>query len=219
MADAAPFVERCSNSSPRRAGPSRALGLARGVLLRSRQFQETPMTAFRPRHAVAAFALVLAAGAGHAAGLDIHADADAADVGLPAYPGAVKKAEKRGDPAGFSFGVWGDSFGVKLAVVGYRSTDSVEAVAAFYRDAMGRYGPVLDCSHNQKRPDATPRASRDDDKKSSHDRPVTCDDDTAEAGGRLFKVGTNGAQRVVKVSPWHDGASFELVRVESHGTD
>jgi hypothetical protein len=173
------------------------------------------MTAPRLRPAVAAFALVLAAGASQAAGLDIHADADAADVGLPAYPGAVKKAEKSGDPAGFSFGVWGDSFGVKLAVVGYRSTDGVDAVAAFYREAMGRYGPVLDCSRKQGKPDA----SRDDDKKSAHNRPVTCGDDTAEIGGRLFKVGTDGAQRVVKISRWHDGASFELVRVESHGTD
>jgi len=61
------------------------------------------------RHAAAAFAVVLAAGASHAAGLDIHADADAADVGLPVYPGAVKKADKGSDLAGFSFGVWGES--------------------------------------------------------------------------------------------------------------
>ena len=177
------------------------------------------MTALRPRHVVAALAVVLAAGSGHAAGLDIHADADAADIGLPAYPGAVKKAKKQGDPSGFSFGVWGESFGIKVAIVSYRSADSVEAVAAFYRDAMGQYGPVLDCSGNAKKPDAAPRPTKDADKKAEHDKPVTCDDDTAEAGGRLFKVGTHGAQRVFKVSPWHDGASFELVRVESHGTD
>jgi hypothetical protein len=168
------------------------------------------------RHAAAAFAVVLAAGASHAAGLDIHADADAADVGLPAYPGAVKKADKGSDLAGFSFGVWGESFGVKLAVVSYRSSDSVDAVATFYRDAMGQYGPVLDCTHNQKKSDAAPK---DGDKKAARDMPVTCDDDAGEAGGRLFKVGTQGAQRVFKVSPWHDGAKFELVRVETHGTD
>ena len=180
------------------------------------------MTAVRPRHAVATLAVVLAAAlatsAAHAGGLDIHADADAADVGLPAYPGAVKKADRGSDHAGFSFGVWGDSFGVKVAVVSYRSTDSVAAVAAFYREAMGKYGPVLDCSANPGGPDTAPTPKKGD-RKADHDKPVTCDNDTVEAGSRLFKVGTNGSQRVFKVHPWHDGASFELVRVDTHGTD
>ena len=38
-------------------------------------------------------------------------------------------------------------------------------------------------------------------------------------GGRLFKVGTNRTQRVFKATPWHDGAAFDLIRVEEHGTD
>ena len=178
------------------------------------------MTAFRlpaPRHLLAVAALVLAAGASHAGGLDLHGDADAADIGLPAYPGAVKKVDKGGDPSGFKFGIWGESFGIKIAVVSYRSVDSVDKVAAFYRDALAKYGPVLDCSHNAKKPDAAPRS--EDDKKATKDKPVTCDDDTVSPGGRLFKVGTGRAQRVFKASPWHDGAAFELVQVEEHGTD
>ena len=133
----------------------------------------------RPRQALAALAVVLAAAGladpSRAAGLDIHANAEAADVGLPAYPGAIKKTDKGGDPSGFSFGIWGDSFGIKLAVVSYRSVDSVDKVAAFYRDALGKYGPVLDCSRNQKRPDDAPRSKAQ--KKADHDKPVTCDDD------------------------------------------
>jgi hypothetical protein len=168
-----------------------------------------------PRRALAALALALAAGASAAAGLDIHADADATDVGLPAYPGAVKKSDLDGDRSGFSFGVWGESFGIRLAVVSYRSTDSVDKVAEFYRDALGKYGPVLDCSRNQKKA-GEPHAHHDD--KADKDLPVSCDNDTVEAGGRLYKVGTHRAQRVFKAKPWHDGASFELVRVEEHGT-
>ena len=168
----------------------------------------------RPRHVLAAAAFALAAGASQAGGLDIHADADAADVGVPAYPGAIKKTDRGGDPTGFSFGVWGESFGIKIAVVGYRSVDGVDKVAAFYRDALGKYGPVLDCTGNTKKPD-TPKH----DGKADKDKPVTCDNDTIEAGGRLFKVGTNRAQRVFKARPWHDGTTFELVRVEEHGTD
>ena len=173
----------------------------------------------RLRYALVVFAAVVAAvfvaASSHAAGLDLHVDADASDVGLPAYPGATKKSDKGGDGAGFSFGVWGESFGIKVAVVSYRSVASVDAVAAFYRDALGKYGPVLDCTHNVKRRDGR----RHDDDKSDKERPVACDDDTVEAGGRLFKVGTNHAQRLVKVTPWHDGASFELVHVEEHGAD
>ena len=170
-----------------------------------------------PRHFLAAVALVLAAGVSQAGGLDLHGDADASDVGLPAYPGAIKKVDKGGDPSGFKFGLWGESFGVKIAVVSYRSVDSVDKVAAFYREALAKYGPVLDCSHFSKKPDGAPRS--DDDKKAAKDRPVTCDNDTVAAGGRLFKVGTGRAQRVFKASPWHDGVTFELVRVEEHGTD
>lgn len=164
-------------------------------------------------------ATVLLAGPGCAAGLDIHADADAAEVGLPAYPGAVKKADQGGDQKGdsgaLSFGVWGKAFGLKLAVVNYRSTDSVDAVAAFYRDALGKYGPVLDCSRNAKKPDG----SRKHDDKDDGNKPLTCDNDTVAAGGRLFKVGTNQSQHVVKVTPWHDGADFELLHIDAHGTD
>ncbi len=178
------------------------------------------MTAFRlpaPRQLLAVAALVLAAGASHAGGLDLHGDADAADIGLPAYPGAIKKVDKGGDPSGFKFGLWGESFGIKIAVVSYRSVDSVDKVAAFYRDALAKYGPVLDCSHITKKPEAAPRS--EDEKKGAKDKPVTCDNDTVGPGGRLFKVGTGRAQRVFKASPWHDGAAFELVQVEEHGTD
>ncbi len=177
------------------------------------------MTALRfpaPRQLLAA-ALSLAAGASQAGGLDLHADADAADVGLPAYPGAIKKSDKGGDPSGFKFGIWGESFGIKIAVVSYRSGDSVDKVAAFYRDALGKYGVVLDCSGNVKKPDAVPRS--DDDKKAAKDKPVTCGDDTVGTGGRLFKVGTGRAQRVFKVKPVADGSTFELVHVEERGVD
>lgn len=167
------------------------------------------------RLAAATFAVVLAAGSAHAAGLDIHADADAKDVGLPIYPGAVKKADKSDDPPGFSFGVWGDSFGFKLAVVSYRSEADIDAVAGFYREAMGRYGPVIDCSRNVKKKKGTP----DPDTKSNRNTPVTCDDDTPDVGGRLFKVGTHGAQRVFRVRPLEGGVSFQLVKVESRGED
>lgn len=172
----------------------------------------TALRPLRPRQAFAALALVLAAGAGHAAGLDIHADADAKDVGLPIYPGAVKRAEGDSNKGAFSFGIWGESFGFKLAVVSYRSTDGVDAVARFYRDALAQYGPVLDCTGVHGK-----REKHDD--KADSDKAVTCDGDSVAPGGRLFKVGINRAQRVFEVKPAGDGSTFTLVRIEMHGTD
>jgi hypothetical protein len=91
----------------------------------------TPLRSPSPRHVLAAFAVALAAGASQAGGLDVHADADARDVGLPVYPGAVKNTDSGSDKSGFSFGIWGQSFGFKLAVATYRSTDDVDAIATF----------------------------------------------------------------------------------------
>jgi hypothetical protein len=217
-----PFVERRCDSSARHGVSSRGVGAGRATLLKCRQFQEMPMITDRQsrlRYALVVFAAVIAAvfvaASSRAAGLDLHADADAADVGLPAYPGATKQSPNGGDTKGFRFGVWGESFGFKLAVVGYRSDDSVDKVAAFYRDALGKYGAVLDCTHHLKKGDG----QRRDDDKAAKDAPVSCGDDTVEAGSRLFKVGTERSQRVVKVKPWRDGARFELVHVEEHGTD
>ena len=171
----------------------------------------------RLRYAIVVCAAVVAAvfvaGSTYAAGLDIRTRADPKDVGLPVYPGAVKASDSDGDSGAFSFGVWGDSFGFKLAVVTFRSPDSVDAVAAFYRSAMGQFGPVLDCSN------ATGRRHHDGDDKADRDKPVTCDGDRAASGGRLFKVGINRAQRVFQVKPDGTGASFTLVRIEMRGDD
>lgn len=151
----------------------------------------------------------------HAAGLDIHADADLADIGLPLYPGAVKKPVKSDDGAGFSFGVWGGTFGFKVNALNYRSTGQVEDVAAFYREALGRIGPLLDCTDNK-----APRGDRPPEpKKSGKSKALTCGDDHVAAGGRLYKAGTEADHRTVTITPVAGGVDFQLVRIEAHGTD
>jgi hypothetical protein len=179
------------------------------------------MTSFRPHllRAAVATAVVLAPCSSHAAGLDIHANADAADIGVPIYPGAIKKAEKRDENSGFSFGIWGESFGFNLAVVSYRSSDGIDAVSDFYRDALGKYGAVLDCSQNKPRADGDRTPPDPAKKKADKDKPLTCEDDAPDAGGRLYKVGTNAQQRIFKAKPLRDGVSFQLVRIDAHGMD
>lgn len=170
---------------------------------------------FRPRHTCMALVLALAAASGNAAGLDIQADASAKDVGLPIYPGAVKRAEPDSNSGAFSFGFWGDSFGFKMAVASYRTPDGVDAVASFYRDALSQYGPVLDCTNfrKDKAKEAPPRGD-DGDK----DKPVSCDNDGIEPGGRLYKVGVKRSHRAVQIKPGRAGAEFTLVRVHVQGT-
>ncbi len=177
----------------------------------------------------AVFALASLAGGARAAGIDIHNDASAADVGLPLYPGAVKKPSKDDDNStGISFGLWGGSFGMKLAAVEYTSPDSVDAVASFYRDALAKYGPVVDCSQNKpKNPKGKSGSSRGvwsssdvDDGKDAANKPVTCGGDGPDvAGGRLYKVGTKSDQRLFELDPVSGGVNFQLVHLQLHGAD
>jgi hypothetical protein len=160
-------------------------------------------------------ALACAAPGAGAAGLDFHTDADLADIGLPVYPGAVKKPQKGADDAGVSFGLWGAAWGLKIDALNFRSDAEVEDVAAFYRAALGRLGPVLDCTnHKAEPPPAAPP------KKPAKDAPVTCGDgSTATPGSRLYKVGTEADNRSVGIEPRAHGSSFMLVRLQRHGLD
>lgn len=69
---------------------------------------------------------------------------NAADVGLPAYPGAVIAPDKDGDKSAdvhMGFGQWQ----LRVKVVNYQSSDSQDKLVAFYRKALGRYGNVIEC--------------------------------------------------------------------------
>lgn len=153
--------------------------------------------------AAAATLAIPAAAAG--AGIELNDKPTPADVGLPAYPGATIRRDKTDDGEGLNLSLWGGSLGFKLALMKFSSSDSVDKVAGFYRDAMGRYGTVLDCTGPRT---AAPAPA---DKKV-----LACNkDDKGEPGGKLFKVGTPQQQRMVSIKPVGSGVEFELVRIES----
>ena len=82
--------------------------------------------------------------------LDIHTNshATAADVGLPAYPGAAlfKSADNDGAAdLGLSFG----DFHFTLKVASYVTGDSPDQVLAFYRKPLSRFGDALECDHGK----------------------------------------------------------------------
>ncbi len=145
------------------------------------------------------------------AGVMLSKQATAKEVGLPVYPGAKAHKDEKDDSGNVQMGIWGGSFGFKLAVMKMESNDAPGKIAEFYKKALGRYGPVLNCS------EPSPKASGKD--KSGSSNKLECDDDKPEKGGMVFKAGTKEKQHVVGIQPNGQGTLFQLVYVEAQGDD
>jgi hypothetical protein len=145
------------------------------------------------------------------AGVVFNKQATAKDVGLPVYPGAKPHKDEKDDSSSVKMGLWGGSFGFKLAVMKMDSDDRPEKIAEFYKKALAKYGPVLNCS------EASSGTKANDDHKSSNQ--IDCGDDKPEKGGLVFKAGTKEKQHIVGIQPNGQGAVFQLVYVESRGDD
>ena len=139
------------------------------------------------------------------AGIELNDKSTATDIGLPAYPGASIHVDKDGDKGALNLSLWGGSLGFKLMLVKFTSSDSVDKIAGFYRDALGQYGTVLDCSG--PRPASTAAADKN---------VLTCNrEDKGEPGGKLYKVGTPNKQRIVNIKPVGGRTEFELLKIEA----
>jgi hypothetical protein len=143
------------------------------------------------------------------AGITMAADADAKDIGLPLYPGARRHKDKDEDSPGINFNLWGNSAGVKLAVLKMESDDSMDKIADYYKKHLSKYGKVLDCSH----PDPNAKTSDKDKDTDDNSKPLTCADDKPDKGGLLFKSGTKSDQHIVSIEPSPHGSRFQLVHV------
>lgn len=163
----------------------------------------------RPRYAallIAACALVeLAhAGDGLSAGIEVRAEANATEIGLPIYPGAVAERDRGDDKAAVTLGMWGGPVDFRLVVLKFTSTDSLVSVANYYRDALSRIGNFVDCS----RPGSGSTAAR-------ADAALPCDGDAPDAGARtLYKAGTRQRQRIVEMKQVGKTVHFQLVRLD-----
>jgi hypothetical protein len=84
-------------------------------------------------------------------GVELHAKGNitAADVGLPAYPGATPYKKSDSDSGsgdvGFSFG----DIHFRVVAAEYTSGDSPAQILDFYRKPLARYGEVLECDHGK----------------------------------------------------------------------
>jgi len=145
------------------------------------------------------------------AGITLSKQATPKEVGLPAYPGAKLHKDEKEDSPSVQMGLWGSTFGFKLAVMKMESNDTPDKIAEFYRKALSKYGTVLDCSDPS-------RQAADKDKAGSANR-LECDDDKPEKGGLVFKAGTKEKQHVVAIQPNGQGSLFQLVYLEAHSDD
>jgi hypothetical protein len=150
-------------------------------------------------------------GNGDSIGFVASARANAKEVGLPLYPGARPHKEKSDDSPAVQLGLWGHTWGFKLAVLKLESNDPPEKIASFYRKALRTYGKVLDCGDSAK-------AEEDQDKAASK-QALGCQDDHPESGDTLLKAGTKERQHIVSVKPEGNLSVFELVYLETPPSD
>jgi hypothetical protein len=147
--------------------------------------------------------------------LELHANkhASAAEIGLPAYPGATLVKEADDDNTadlGFTFG---DTH-FRIMVAKYTSADTPERVLAFYRKPLSRYGEVLECNHGKPIGELTVAHSGltcSEQKKGG----LTLTDHSLSSGGRELRVGSPHQFRVVCIDESHPQSTrFWLVYIE-----
>lgn len=143
---------------------------------------------------------------GFSAGLELRTEAQAVDVGLPWYPGAVVQRDNAKDEGAVQLGLWGGLFGFKLSVLKLASSDNLETVSAFYRTALSRHGKVLDCSEGSaaRREQPTPES-----------KALRCEDSLngGTPAQRVYKVGTRNQFRLVALQPVAGGVHVQLLRI------
>src|SRR5260370_23998587 len=109
------------------------------------------------------------------AGVTFSKQATSKEVGLPVYPGAKPHKDEKEDSPSVQMGIWGSTFGFKLAVMKLESNAAPEKIAEFYKKALAKYGTVLNCSDPSQKPSAR-------DTTGSSDK-LKCDDAQPEKAG------------------------------------
>jgi len=141
-------------------------------------------------------------------GLHVRAgNTNAADVGLPAYPGATIVPDKDGDKSAdvrMGFGKWQ----LRVQAVNYHTSDSQDKVLDFYQKALGRYGDVIRCQNGH--PVGTPTVTRDG-LSCSSDHVQTRNVDIDE--GLMLKAGSRHHQHILGIEK-RDGPGTRFALIE-----
>lgn len=134
--------------------------------------------------------------------VSVRSTGEAADTGLPAYPGATLLRD--GDePESANVNVGAFGFGVRVAAAKFESADGEAAIVEFYRQALTPYGvpdgAVMECrgevDFKDSGPVCRPRGNRE----------------------LQLVAGTRNNQRIVAVKPRGSGSEIALVHVQLRG--
>jgi hypothetical protein len=149
----------------------------------------------------------------------VHVNTDqttAADLGLPAYPGAelVKDDDNhKSADVHMGFGEWE----LRVRAVSYETPDTKDQVVAFYKKALGRYGDVLTCEDNA--PVGTPTHTAEGltcaDDAHHHNVQVDTGSYKTGSGGFQLKAGSERHQHIVGLEAPENGQTrFALVALD-----
>jgi hypothetical protein len=148
-------------------------------------------------------------------GLELHANshASAADIGLPAYPGATLYKDADNDAA-VDLGLTLGDFHFDMKAANYSSSDTPERILKFYRKPLSRYGQVLECDHGK--PVGALAVTRSGLTCSDeHDRHADTKSSVNLSGDHELRAGTPHQYRVVGIDKSSSGATrFGLVYLD-----
>lgn len=140
-------------------------------------------------------------------GLRASGEATAADAGLPAYPGSKPYKDTDQSSSAANIGLSTPLFGLNVVAMNLEVADKPERVGAFYRQALSKYGNVLECSDTaDKKAKSKPSTESSDE--------LECDADDPGTNSVVYKVGTEDNQRIVAIKPHGSGTRFSLVHVD-----
>jgi hypothetical protein len=128
------------------------------------------------------------------------------DIGFPRYAGSRPYREDREDSSAANIGLSTPVFGFNVVAMKLETSDRPEQVAAFYKEALAKYGTVVECSEKAH-----------DNRKAEPEDKLTCDADESGKNNLVYKVGTENNQRIVAIEPHGHGTRFSLVRLDMRG--
>jgi hypothetical protein len=147
--------------------------------------------------------------------LELHANkhVSAAEIGLPAYPGATLAKETDDDNTadlGFTFG---DTH-FRIMVTKYITTGTAESVLSFYRKPLSRYGEVLEC--NDGKPVGAPTVAQSGlSCAEQKEGGLSVTDHGLSSAGHELRAGSSHQFRVVCIDKSHpESTHFWLVYIE-----
>jgi hypothetical protein len=142
------------------------------------------------------------------ANLKVDSSEQAANNGIPVYPGAHLRPKENGDTHSANINIGAAGFGLKVIAAEYETDDSPEKVKTFYEDKMKQFGDVIVCSGHSGGNDVHVSAHKDD-------RKLDCSD--SHGDGWEIKAGHSDNEHLVSIEPHGAGTRFGTVFIQTRG--